>query len=409
VIEPFASPPELFDYQRTLVQKVVGMLEGKEKRRAVLQLPTGAGKTRTAVEGVLQWRMSHSRSHRAPGLLWLAHTEELCDQAVESIRRIWASNGDSQLTIHRLWGRYTPAIKSIDGGAVVAGYQRLSSMFRRDPSAFRELSRVVDVVVLDEAHRALAPTIKEILDTWGNTGDMAILGLTATPGRGESDPMSSRKLAKLFLNRRLVAQELGDDPIATLQQRGILAHLQREAIEGADLDASGVGSGEDEQELDLPRALLHELARNEDRNERILERILEEASLRRPTIVFACSVDHARQLCTAVALKGVRAAAIDCNMRSDERRRIIQDFRSGAVRVVANYGVLSAGFDAPNTEVIVVARPTTSVVLYSQMIGRGLRGPKVGGTDECLIIDVVDNIRNFTGLEEVYSTFDKYW
>ena len=77
--------------------------------------------------------------------------------------------------------------------------------------------------------------------------------------------------------------------------------------------------------------------------------------------------------------------------------------------VIVNYGILTTGFDAPNVGAVIIARPTASIVLYSQMIGRGLRGPRVGGKAECNVLDVVDNIAGFGTEAEVYSYFSDYW
>ena len=89
-------------------------------------------------------------------------------------------------------------------------------------------------------------------------------------------------------------------------------------------------------------------------------------------------------------------------------KQIIDEFRAGNLTMLCNYGVLTTGFDAPKIENVVIARPTTSAVLYEQMIGRGTRGPLNGGTPHCLIIDVKDNIENF-GEQMAYTRYLEYW
>lgn len=96
-------------------------------------------------------------------------------------------------------------------------------------------------------------------------------------------------------------------------------------------------------------------------------------------------------------------------MRKGSRRRIVDGFRTGEYDVLFNYGVLSTGFDAPRIKTIIITRPTASIVLYSQMIGRGLRGPKMGGSEICNLIDIKDNYTNFGGVEDVYTFFEEYW
>ena len=86
---------------------------------------------------------------------------------------------------------------------------------------------------------------------------------------------------------------------------------------------------------------------------------------------------------------------------------MIEEFRDGRISTLCNYGVLTTGFDAPKVRGLVISRPTASAVLYEQMIGRGMRGPKFGGTDRCLVIDVVDNIR--FGGQMAFTRYAEYW
>ena len=125
---------------------------------------------------------------------------------------------------------------------------------------------------------------------------------------------------------------------------------------------------------------------------------------KRQTVVFACSVDHASKLAVRFAAQGFLSAAIDCRMRKSLRRRSVLEFKRGNIAALFNYGVLSTGFDAPNIRCVVIARPTSSVVLYSQMVGRGLRGKRVGGNEQCILVDVVDNFENF-GESRKYDYF----
>jgi superfamily II DNA or RNA helicase len=99
---------------------------------------------------------------------------------------------------------------------------------------------------------------------------------------------------------------------------------------------------------------------------------------------------------------------VDSTTSAQDRRTRIENFRNGRIRVLTNYGVLTQGFDAPATRVVVVARPVYSTNVYQQMIGRGLRGPKNGGKDTCLILNVDDNITNFkTNL--AFTQFEHLW
>lgn len=106
---------------------------------------------------------------------------------------------------------------------------------------------------------------------------------------------------------------------------------------------------------------------------------------------------------------GIKAAHVDGSTSKERREQVIEDFKHGEVQVLCNYGVLTTGFDAPNTDEVFISRPTNSVVLYSQMIGRGLRGTTIGGTEKCRISDVKDNIVGFGDQVRVYHWFEDFW
>ena len=112
-------------------------------------------------------------------------------------------------------------------------------------------------------------------------------------------------------------------------------------------------------------------------------------------IVFAASVENAETIAGMLTLDGIPAAAISSNTPAHERALALDRFRSKELRVLTNYNVLSQGFDAPKTDAVYITRPTQSEVRYQQMIGRGLRGPRNGGTEEVHLVNVLDNIREF--------------
>jgi superfamily II DNA or RNA helicase len=115
-------------------------------------------------------------------------------------------------------------------------------------------------------------------------------------------------------------------------------------------------------------------------------------------------------LAEVLSVRGVRAAAISSRTDPAERRRVLEEYKAGKnYDVLINYGVLTTGFDAPKTNVVIVARPTQSVVLYSQMIGRAMRGPRSGGNAECLVITVKDAIPGFRSVYEGFTHWEDVW
>ena len=130
----------------------------------------------------------------------------------------------------------------------------------------------------------------------------------------------------------------------------------------------------------------------------------------KPTIVFACSVKHAQLLSAMLTLEDIPNAVVYGDMPSYERTLAIDSFKdtSNKMNILINYEVLTTGFDATNIECVFIARPTQSVVLYSQMIGRGLRGTQMGGNETCLLIDVKDNLEQYNE-NMAFSHFNNYW
>jgi superfamily II DNA or RNA helicase len=124
-------------------------------------------------------------------------------------------------------------------------------------------------------------------------------------------------------------------------------------------------------------------------------------------LFFGCSVEHAMAISILLRRRDRSAAVVTGTTRSATRRFLIEEFRAGRMSTLCNYGVLTTGFDAPKVEVLVIARPTASAVLYEQMIGRGMRGTVFGGTEKCTVIDVSDNIQ-FNG-QMAFQRYRTYW
>ena len=154
-----------------------------------------------------------------------------------------------------------------------------------------------------------------------------------------------------------------------------------------------------------------------DRNRLILDTIVEmnRTHGRKKILFFGCSVDHSRLIAVLLkALHGIRAAYVDSRTDASSRATAIEGFRSGDLEVLCNYGVLTAGFDAPNIDCVFVGRPVRSTLLYTQMIGRGMRGTRSGGTRDMVIIDIDDNFQLDDGQDELpqevgWKIYRRYW
>ncbi|GAA2526637.1 DEAD/DEAH box helicase [Streptomyces fimbriatus] len=400
--------PRLHDYQERLAANVFAMLDRMVPQRGMLSLPTGAGKTRVTAEAVIRWVKQVGRLDGP--ILWIAQTEELCEQAVQSWKFVWEKVGaETPLAINRLWSTNEAGPVTDRPQLVVATDAKLQQPNCLAADAYAWL-RDAALVIVDEAHTAITPRYTEILAHLGLTAsrtDRHLLGLTATPFRNTNQD-ETRRLINRFGGRRLDDGVFpGGDAYAELQKLGMLAQVEHRLLQGGSITLTREEKQRAEQLSILSRAAEQRLADDHDRSTRIVAEI---STMPKdwPVLVFATSVDHAKYLAAKLRDLNITASAVDSTTSASDRRRRIDDFRSGRTRVLTNYGVLTQGFDAPATRAVVVARPVYSPNVYQQMIGRGLRGPLNGGKETCLILNVRDNIKNFdTAL--AFTQFEHLW
>ena len=409
--EPFVdvlcpSPlPALHDYQRPVYENLLEALESGATRR-LLTLPTGAGKTRVAIETIVaaMRRASERGEGRPRVVVWVAHTDELCEQAVTSWERVWSVCGvpGERLAVLRLWGGMQP--KSVQRDRIVVVTTNVSLTDRA-----RGWLDQADILAIDEAHRSLASTYRDAIR--GIRPNTPLLGLTATPFRGISDDANDQ-LARLF-DREFVGHELSAD---TLIRGGYLSHVVWETLEFPHIwKLDEAEQRHIAQFEEISATLLSAIGANEDRNQLIIERVLRQ-SPRDKIMVFACNVAHAYQLNSLINIEAVKrglafeAAAITHETSSHFRRSAVERFSraDSGLNVLVNVTTLTMGFDAPQTNVLIIARPTFSPVLYQQMVGRGLRGPLNGGTERCNIVNTIDNIGRF-GERLAFHELQRYW
>jgi len=216
----------------------------------------------------------------------------------------------------------------------------------------------------------------------------------ATPFRGISEE-ETRRLANRF--GRTVLPVVAKQPglYELLRRDGILSKVEAKAL------PYDVPFAFTSEELDhfgrfneFSESALRRLANDRDRNDLIVDHI-REAVDDGPVLLFANSIEHAQHLAARLCLSDVPAAAIYGETDTRVLQYFIRHFLDGRIKVLANYLVLATGFDAPMTATIVISRPVFSPVGYMQMVGRGLRGPKNGGTETCKIITVVDNLTQY--------------
>lgn len=400
----------LFAHQRLAARRVLARLM-HEPHRVMLHMPTGSGKTRTAMSVI-----SDMLNQEEPTLVvWLAHSEELCEQAVEEFQKAWASRGVRPVEVQRWWGPHSLKLPIIEDGIIVAGLAKVYASIRASLTEIGTLAGRVGLVVMDEAHQAIAPTYELILDVLTESGTQTpLLGLTATPGRSWNDVDEDERLAKFFYESKVSLEVEGyDNPVRFLIDEGYLADtefVQLQYSAGSELSLQELREIEDS--LDIPPRVIGALAADEQRNLLILSVTESMCGRHNRIIVFAATKDHALVLATVLRARGYWSYAVTGETPTHERARIISTFRdaSDESRVIVNYGVLTTGFDAPQTSAAVIARPTKSLVLFSQMAGRATRGEKAGGNRRAEVATVVDTrLPGFCNMAEAFDNWEDVW
>lgn len=412
-IAPLQIPPKLVEYQEGLKKQMLQVLERDGNHtRCVVTLPTGGGKTRVAVEAFIDWMQPRFADGKY--LIWIAQSEELCEQAIACIEQMWGSREFiSSLRIYRFFGGRDLPTEDLIGGAVVASIQQFHNRVQKGDEAAEIILKNAGAMIIDEAHHAVSNMYDMLLkraEEFCGPDLFPICGLTATPGR--TGPSSSQETVKLVgrFDVYLVKPDLSDDyaknPLLYFREQGYLARA-RHILHSSGCDYELNDNELESMKSDIPDGFLKRLANDRNRNLKIIRRLIQLPRYT-STLLYACTVDQAYLFAAILIEQGRRAAAISSDTSVTVRRALISEFKSGKIEFLCNYGVLTTGFDAPSTKCIALCRPTTSEILYEQIIGRGLRGPKFGGTEECIIIDFADNIRRL-GPPLAYKRFEDFW
>ena len=337
-------------YQQDAIEAVQPLFTPPRPKRGLISLATGLGKT------VIFSEVAKHHPHR---VLVLAHRDELIQQAIEKLRE--------QIPTERTIGCVMAQTDEKDADIVVASVQtlRLPRLKRTwDPGTF-------SLIIVDEAHHAAAPSYQSIFDYLQPD---VLLGVTATPYR--SDRVTLAKTFDRLLYHLGIREGIRDHWLVDLRPYRIHTDSDLDAVhtQGGDL-----ADGELADAIDTP-----------ERN-RMIVQATQDYAAQRPFIAFTANVAHAQHLAEAYQHAGIATAWIHADTPRDERRSTLEAFKAGTIQGIANCGIFTEGFDAPWVQAIILARPTKSLPLFTQMVGRGTR-PHPGKTD-CVILDAVDNTR----------------
>ncbi|UVE94407.1 sacsin N-terminal ATP-binding-like domain-containing protein [Dietzia sp. B32] len=401
----------LHSYQKRISEELRVVLtqpsDAGPSQKAMVELPTGAGKTRVATQTALRLFVDEVLSGT---ILWIAQSAELCEQAVQTFEEVWRYIGDVRpLTIGRLWSSNKVHEPDTELSVIVATDAQLEEVIEKPE--YEWLSKPT-AVFIDEAHRAGDSTRYTRILNWlgvgGRNWERPLVGLSATPFKGSASEMkkATESLAARFGRKRLAAFESG--AYAELVRIGVLAKVQHEILQGIEIPDSIQESHALSQSRPLiDKSLYEKIGRSEARMKILVEHILGQDP-EWPILVFTPSVLSAQVLAASLRYRNVKAASVSGQTGRQERRDVIKRFKDGEIQVLANCDLLAQGFDAPGVRALYIARPTFSPSAYIQMAGRGLRGKGNGGKEECLIVDVADNwgaMNDFLG----YREYEELW
>ena len=339
---------ELKEHQKQALDSLETMRSNHETI-ALLYHATGTGKTVTAV----------SDAKRMGGrTLFLAHTVELVEQAANTFRELWKSVNV---------GKYVDTIKQPNAHVVCGSIQSVALNLDR----FKDDD--FDYLIIDEAHHASADTYQKVLAYFK---PKFTLGLTATPERADD-----KNILDIFKN---TAHKLD---IQTAVEIGELVPVRCIRIH-TNVDLTKVRFNSVQYNIrDLESKIFVP-----ERNTLIADTFMEYCSEKR-TVIFCASVKHAEEIAKLICERGANAQAVSGSMKPSERKEYIAKFRKGEIKALCACDLLNEGWDCPETEVLIMARPTMPKVLYTQQLGRGMR--LADGKESLIVFDFVDNASQY--------------
>ena len=333
------------------------------KRSIMLQMPTGTGKTRLFVSIVKDFHLWGASNKRAVKVLLLAHRKELIDQISENVSKKYGL-AHGLIVSNGLEERRFP----VQVGSVPTLSRRLE----------RWSNKEFDIIIIDEAHHVKAESYRKIIDQYPAA---RILGVTATPYR-----LSGAGFHPEF--DCLIQSQ----PVEQFIEEGYLSNYEYYSIKPdsrlqMEIDNIAIGFDGDYSEAGLSDCL------DKDRiRAKIVDTYMQFAKGKKG-LVYTINRAHNENVCQAFIERGVKAVAIDGMTPKELRDKLVEDFREGRVDVMCNVNIFSEGFDCPDAEFVQLARPTKSLSMYLQQVGRALRPAE--GKSAALILDNVGLFNRF--------------
>ncbi|MBG1257987.1 DEAD/DEAH box helicase [Nostoc commune] len=390
-VERGEAPKELYSHQNQAIQALDRT--NQSSFEGLLVLPTGGGKTLTAVHWLLRNFINNKKK-----VLWIAHRHELLDQALETLQLSAYSSLLSNVSEFRyriISGHpkhdIPVNIQKTDDIIIASKDSLNSGLDHLLKNWIGDLDEVL--LVVDEAHHATAKTyrklinaVKDNLKERGHDNGFKMLGLTATPFRTDE---SEKSLLKLVFPNDIIFSE----HLRNLIAKGILAEPIFENLK-TKIEIKKKLTAREIKNIEyfdkLPKDIAEEIAKSYERNNIILNHYINNREKYKPLLIFAIDVIHAialnklftdKKINSDYVVSSVKDLTTGATVSAKENSEKIKKFRNGELEVLINVEMLTEGTDLPNLQTVFLTRPTTSTILMTQMIGRALRGQKAGGTE----------------------------
>lgn len=333
------------------------------KKSVMLQMPTGTGKTRLFSSLIKDLQVYAERHSRVVKCLIMVHRTELIDQIV-----------------NELYSKY-----NLETGIIQAGHRQKPELPLQVASVqtlFRRLekwsSTEFDFIIVDEAHHVQANSYLEIINTFSTA---KLLGVTATPYR-----LSGEGFADIF-DELIISPSVGE-----FIEMGVLCKYDYYSVRENSEIYRDISHIKKLQHGDYDEREMSSLCDNDHIRAQVVETYLKYASGKKG-IVYTINRQHNQNLCDAFAKHGIKAVAIDSLTPSEIRAEYISNFKDGKIDIICNVNIFSEGFDCPDIEFIQLARPTKSLSMYLQQVGRGLRSAP--NKERCIFLDNVGLYNRF--------------
>jgi Type III restriction enzyme, res subunit/Helicase conserved C-terminal domain len=359
--------------------------------KVLVHMPFGAGKLRLVVTAVVDMLRSEPDGEV---VLWLAHGNQLCEDAFLEFVQVWQSSGLREVTVHKLYGNHPfPDIAILQNAIVVADIERLSNEKGSDLEALRLLGERTRALVLNDATHIVNPAYSRLLANLACAKGFSIIGISGT-SRDYFDAVGlSAALKRAFPFPAIQIEH--QDPLNLLQSNGHTIPVEIKIL-ASPLGAAAAATGD---RLDIREDLDAALASNLDRNRWLIDQLNSVAQSVKKVVFFANTAEQARMFVGILALHGARAMVVTGDMSREQRSQEMSRFQSRReVAILCAHNVLVSGSIVHEVMTALVASPMLSPMLHSQLIGRLVndRTAQSGSQFKFIIID--DGIPEYTTL-----------